>query len=127
MKRADDGQPLVGSGSNELGVRLPPNPHADIEIDDDGNVVLNGDGMSVAGNWRNLLPHLVPKRLRPILTRANGSNKLACFRFGDGPFSPGTLNDRLSLTLKRHDAQAGNVVPAEPVSAGQFQEDLAAT
>jgi hypothetical protein len=105
MKQTDDGLPAVGSGSSELGVRIPPNPNADIEVDDDGNVILNGNGMSVVENWRSLLPHLVPKRLKPIFPGATGSNKLACFRFGEGPFSPGSLNDRLSLNLKRHDVR----------------------
>ena len=127
MKQTDDGLPAIGAGSSELGVRTPPNPNADIELDDDGNVILNGNGMSVVENWRNLLPHLVPKRLKPIFSGAAGSNKLACFRFGEGAFSPGPLNDRLSLLLKGHDARAGNVVPAQPISQIEFQEALAAT
>jgi hypothetical protein len=69
MKRANDGAPFVGSNSKELGVRVPPNPNGDIDLDENGNVVLNGKGMSVAENWRRLLPHLVPKRLKPILPR----------------------------------------------------------
>ena len=84
MKQTDDGLPAIGAGSRELGVRTPPNLNADIELDDDGNVILNGNGMSVVENWRNLLPHLVPKRLKPIFSGAAGSNKLACFRFGEG-------------------------------------------
>ena len=120
MKQTDDGLLAVGSGSSELGVRLSPNPNADIEVDNDGNVILNENGMSVVENWRSLLPHLVPKRLKPIFPGATGSNKLACFRFGEGPFSPGPLNDRLSLTLKRHDARAGNVVPGAACLLGQI-------
>jgi hypothetical protein len=58
MKRADDGLPTVGSNTNELGVRVPPNPNGDIELDENGYVILNGNGMSVAENWRRLLPHL---------------------------------------------------------------------
>jgi hypothetical protein len=74
MKRSDDGRPVIGSGSNELGVRVPPNPHADIETDDDGNVLLNENGMSVVDNWRSLLPHLIPKRLKSVFAGATGSN-----------------------------------------------------
>ena len=83
--------------------------------------------MSVAENWRGLLPHLVPKRLKSIFPGAAGSNSLSCYRFGQGPFSPGAVNGRLSLILKEHDSHAGNVVPSRAVSEGQFQADLAAT
>lgn len=127
MKQADDGLPLVGSGSNELGVRIPPNPHADVEVDTNGDVILNGSGMSVADGWRCLLPHLVPKRLRSVWPGATGSNKLSCFRLGDGPFCAGSLNDRLSLLLKEHDPRSGNIVPTQIVPLQHFLEDLAAT
>jgi hypothetical protein len=127
MKRVTDGLPAVGSNSKELGVRVPPNPNGDIDLDENGNVVLNGKGMSVVENWRTLLPHLVPKRLKPIFPGAFGSNNLSCFRFGQGPFSPGPLNSRLALVSKGHDQQAGNVVPASAVREVDFQTDLAAT
>jgi hypothetical protein len=127
MKQADDGQPEVGSDSKQLGVRIAPNPNADIDLDEKGAVILNGKGMSVADNWRRLLPHLIPKRLKRIFSGAAGSNRLACFCLGQGPFSPGLLNSRLSLVLKDHDVHAGNVVPAQAVSERQFQVDLAAT
>ena len=127
MKRADDGLPTAGSNSKELGVRVSPNPNADIDLDENGNVVLNGKGMSVAENWRRLLPHLVPKRLKASFPSASGSNGVACFRFGQGPFSPGPLNVRLQLVSKEHDARRGNVVPATSVSERSFQADLAAT
>ena len=127
MKQADDGQPEVGSDSKQLGVRIAPNPNADIDLDEKGAVILNGKGMSVADNWRRMLPHLIPKRLKLIFSVAAGSNRLACFRFGQGPFSPGPLNSRLSLVLKEHDAHGGNVVPAQAVSERQFQVDLAET
>ena len=127
MKQADDGQPEVGSDSKQLGVRLPPNPNADIDLDKNGDVILNGKGMSVADNWRALLPHLIPKRLKPIFPGASGSNRLACYRLGQGPFAPGPIDDRLSLVFKEHDTHTGNVVPAQAVSERQFQDDLAAT
>ena len=127
MKRSNDGLPVVGSNSKELGVRIPPNANADIDLDEAGDVIMDGKGMSVAENWRGLLPHLVPKRLKSILPGAAGSNNLACFRFGQGPFVPGPLNDRLSLVLKVHDPHAGNIIPLYSVPVWQFQDDLAAT
>jgi hypothetical protein len=33
MKQAEDGLPVVGSNSKELGVRVPPNPNADVDLD----------------------------------------------------------------------------------------------
>ncbi len=76
MKRAEDGLPIVGSNSKELGVRVPPNPNADVDLDGNDHVITNGKGMSVAEHWRYLLGHLVPKRLVPIFPGATGSNGL---------------------------------------------------
>ena len=128
MKRADDGLPAVGSNSKELGVRVPPNTNADIDLNENGDVILNGKGMSVAENWRRLLPHLVPKRLKPTFPGASGSNNVACYRFGQGPFLPGPLNNApLALVLKTRDPHAGNVVPTRSMRERQFQDELAAT
>jgi hypothetical protein len=127
MKRADDDLPVVGSNARELGVRVPPNPNADVDLDDQGNIILNGKGMSVARNWRNLPPHLVPRRLRPVLSTAAGSNQLSCYKLGDGPFQAGAINDRLILILKAHDPRSGNVVPSQLGQVQEFQDDLAAT
>jgi hypothetical protein len=127
MKRAADGLPVVGSNSRELGVRVPPNPHSDIDLDGCGNVILNGKGMSVAENWRDLLPHLVPKRRKLLFPGAAGSNSLACFRHGLGPFSPGACTSTLSLVLKEHDGRSGNVVPALTLSERRYQSELVAT
>jgi hypothetical protein len=127
MKQAEDGQPEVGSESKQLGVRVAPNPNADVDLDEKGDVILNGKGMSVAENWRGLLPHLIPKRLKPSFSGAAGSNSLACFRLGQGPFAPGPVNAQLSLIVKEHDPHAGNVVPARAVPERQFRGDLAAT
>ena len=127
MKQTHDGLPLVGSNSKELGVRIPPNSNPDIDLGENGHVILNGKGMSVAAKWRGLLPHLIPKRLKPIFPSATGSNTLACFRFGQGAFLAGPLNARLSLVLKTHDTYAGNVVPTQSTPESQFQIELAAT
>jgi hypothetical protein len=52
MKRAEDGLPIVGSNSKELGVRVPPNPSPDVDLDSNMQVIMNGKGMSVAEHWR---------------------------------------------------------------------------
>jgi len=122
MKQAMDGLPVLGSDSRQLGVRVPPNPNADIDLDENHNVLLNGKGMSVAQNWRDLLPHLIPKRLKLLFPGAAGSNSLACFRYGRGPFSPGPFTATLSLVLKAHHSRSGNVVPA--LTLLQYQNEL---
>jgi hypothetical protein len=128
MKAAADGLPVVGDRSKELGVRVPPNPSADIDVNPKTNlVVLNGSGMSVAENWRLLLPHLIPKRLSAIIADAKGRGSLTVYRLGDGPFVPGPLASGLELVLKVHDPGMGNVVPDTAVSVTQFQAQLAAT
>lgn len=127
MRRADDNRPVVGSNSKELGVRVPPNPNADVDLDDSGRVILNGKGMSVAENWRHLPPHLIPMRLRSELPGAAGSDRLSCFIHGSGPFKEGPINDRLALVLKAHDMRAGNVVPSRLDELQSFQDELAAT
>jgi hypothetical protein len=128
MMAAADGLPVVGNRSKELGVRIPPNPHADIEVDPNTNlVVLNQKGMSVAENWRFLLPHLIPARLSTIVPRARGSDDLRCYRLGDGPFVPGSLSSGLKLVLKPGTPVLGNVVPSSAVTVSQFQADLGAT
>lgn len=128
MKAAADGLPVVGDQSKELGVRVPPNPHADVEVDANTNlVVLNGSGMSVAANWRFLLPHLIPKRLIAIIPDAKGRNYLACYRIGDGPFAPGPLATGLELVQKAGETNLGNIVPRGVVTVAQFQADLTAT
>src|SRR5262245_45755118 len=100
MKRADDSLPVVGSNSKELGVRVSPNPNADIDLDANNCVILNGKGLSVAANWRDLLPHLIPKRLKPLSPDAAGPNTLTCYKMGTGVFAAGTVSNDLNLVLK---------------------------
>jgi hypothetical protein len=128
MKAAADGLPVVGDRSKELGVRVPPNPHADVDVDPNTNlVVLNQKGMSVAENWRLLPPHLIPMRLASVVKDAKGLNYLKCYRLGDGPFVPGLLANGLEVALKPGVTDKGNVVPSAPVTVSQFQADLGAT
>lgn len=127
MKRANDGLPVVGSNSKELGVRVPANPNADIDLDTNDYVVLNGKGLSVAANWRQLPGYLIPKRLRALFPGAAGPDSLVCYRMGTGVFAPGAVSNDLSLVLKTGNARAGNIVPNQSVHRDQFQADLAAT
>src|SRR5438477_1820965 len=127
MKRAADGLLVVGSNSKELGVRVSPDPNADVDLDQNDQVIENGKGMSVAANWRHLLAHLIPKRLKPLFPGAAGSNTLTCYKMGTGAFSTGAINTDLNVVLKQGSVQTGNVVLAQSVHRDQFQAHLAAT
>lgn len=129
MKCAADGLPTVGNRSKELGVREPPGAHADVDVDPKNQVVLNGRGMSVAQNWRHLLPHLIPKRLQAsgLCADASGPNSLACFTLGEGEFASEPISAGIALALKPHDPYGGNVVPTAAVALARFQSDLSAT
>lgn len=127
MKRAEDGLPIVGTASKELGVRLPPDENADIEVGEDLNVKLNGKGMSVASDWRFLLPHLIPKRFKPMWEGAAGSNALEIYAHGEGAFEEGQIDAHLSLALKPGTTQHGNVVPIQLASIESFLNHLAET
>jgi len=127
MKTADDNLPVVGSSSKELGVRVPPNPHADVDLDENQIVKLNGRGMSVAEHWKHLPGHLVPKRLKSIFPPATGANSLKCFKMGEGAFVEEELSTGLKLAIKPGNPHGGNVTPTEKIKIDDFQAALAAT
>jgi hypothetical protein len=97
----------------------------DIDLDDHGNVELNGKGMSVAPAWRDLPYFLVSRRLRDRFPAARGGSDLYCFTMGDGPFVDG--NVAVGLDLKVDGPTHGVVVPQACVPLDQFQADLANT
>lgn len=127
MKTGADKLPVVGSSSRELGVRVPPNLSADVEVDENQFVVLNGQGMSVAEHWQYLPGHLIPKRLKSRFPAATGANSLACFKMGVGAFVPDALSDTLRLVLKQGNSHGGNVTPSQQIHINEFQKALAAT
>lgn len=127
MKRDLDGMPIVGTQSKELGVRVPPNDHADVDVGYDGLVKLDGGGMSVASHWSYLKPHLVPKRLKSTFSGAAGADSLSIYRFGDGAFGAAAVNEHLDLSLKPGSSQHGNIVPAVSMPIQDFLGYLAGT
>lgn len=127
MKRDLDDMPTVGTRSKELGVRVPPNDHADVDVDYNGLVKLNGRGMSVASHWSYLKPHLVPKRLKSVLSGAAGADSLSIYRCGDGAFEAAAVNEHLGLRLKPGSLQHGNIVPAVSMPIQDFLGHLAGT
>jgi hypothetical protein len=119
MKKDSDGMPTVSQTS--LGVR----PGIDLDLDAQKNVLVNGKGMSVAPNWRNISRVRIPKRLRSIVPGAGGSNNTFCFRAGEGPFVQGTFAS--GITLEPDSPVHGNLAPAMVVPLGTYEADIAAT
>jgi len=119
MRKEPDSLPTIGD--RHLGVR----PGIDVDVDAQNNVQVNGKGMSVAPNWRDINHKRIPGRLRPILPGAMGSNSKFCFRYGDGPFVQGALAS--GLTLEPDSPTHGNVAPAQVVPLATYQGDIAAT
>ena len=119
MRKDADDLPAVGQTS--LGVR----PGRDVDLDSQDNVLVNGKGMSVAPNWRDININRIPKRLRPLLPGAAGSNTWFCFRTGAGPFQQGAFAN--GLTLEPDSATHGIVAPAQIVPLATYEADIAAT
>src|SRR5438270_8019185 len=113
MRKEPDGLPTVSQ--TNLGAR----PGVDVDLDSQNNVLVNGKGMSVAPNWRDININRIPKRLRPILPGASGSNNTFSFRFGNGPFQQGPFAK--GLTLEPDSATHGNVAPAQVVALATYE------
>ncbi len=118
MRRDADGFPSLGPTS--LGVRP-----GDVDVDGQGQVLVNGKGMSVNPRLENININRVPKRLRPRLPGASGSNNSACFRFGEGMFQHGPFAKGLDLVPDS--ATHGNVTPSTIVLLATYESDLAST
>jgi hypothetical protein len=119
MKKDPDGLPTIAH--NSLGAR----PGVDVDLDPQNNVLVNGKGMSVAPNWRDINISRIPKRLRHLVQGAAGSNNTFCFRFGTGPFQQGSFAP--GLILVPTSATHGNVAPAHVVAFATYESDLGAT
>lgn len=121
MKKAEDNKPTVDQTASGLGVR----PGRDINTDESGNVVLDGNGMSVSPGWRELALHRIPKRLGTIVPGARGSNNTHCFTMGTGPFQRGPFAQGLELIPDT--ITHAVVAPDAAVTLAQYEADLAAT
>ena len=119
MREDDDQLPMVGPTG--LGIR----PGIDVDLNGVSEVLVNGKGMSVAPNWRDINVARIPKRLRTLIAGARGSNNTHCFRMGEGPFQRGNINQQ--LILEPDSPAHGNIAPATVVSLNTFEGDLAAT
>ena len=126
MRKADDEKPVVGASSSGLGVRIPgEGQRADVDLDENGLVMLNSKGMSVSPQWRDLPRSRIPARLKDKFPDAIGSNKSFCFTMGEGPFENSPLTTDLDFIVDT--AKHGLVAPHVAVTLAQFQESLANT
>ena len=119
MRKDADGLPTLSPTS--LGVRAG----VDVDVDAQNAVRVNGKGMSVAPAWRDININRIPKRLRPQIPGARGSNQTFCFRYGTGPFQQGFFAD--GLTLEPDSPTHGNIAPEQSVPLAIYEADLAAT
>jgi hypothetical protein len=126
MRKKDDGKPLVDPTGKGLGVRgQPVNGVVDVDLDQDGKVILNSKGMSVAPSWRDLPYFLISKRLKDRFPGARGATDIWCFTMGEGPFAESPVTD--GLDLKIDTPKYGVVAPRSSVSLDQYQARLANT
>ena len=124
----EGGKPKVGNDGKLLGVRIPPDPNADLPVDPNGKVHPQTGGMSVAPDWRKLPYFLIPKRLNASVPRARGKNDLVCWSMGEGDFESATLNDHLELRVDQgHAPTHGVVEPNFEMMIDSFQAALSQT
>jgi len=122
IMKEDHGQPKVGDGFGELGVR----PEKDIPLHEGRQVRPGEGGMSVGPCLRELPPLLVPMRLGHIVAGARGRNSYRCWRMGGGLCEPGPVAPGLHLRVEP-DGKHGLVEPAAATSLDAYQQALAAT
>ena len=126
MRKTNDEKPLVDATGKGLGVRgQPVNGVVDVDLYQDGKVILNSKGMSVAPRWRDLPYFLISKRLIDRFPGARGATDIWCFTMGEGPFAEGAVAD--GLDLKIDSPKHGVVAPRLSVPVDQYQADLAST
>ncbi len=121
MRRDANNAAIPALGDRDLGVR----PGLDINLDAHDNVHVDGKGMSVAPNWRDIDYRYIPRRLRPLFPGAAGNNSKHCFRYGNGAFAQGAFAN--GLTLEPDSPTHGNVAPAQVVPLATYQTEIAAT
>ena len=117
-KNSGNDSPRVGSSSaSELGAR----PGFDIKVDESGLVILDGSGMSVVPNWRNLEINRIPKRLKDIFPGAIGSPNQFCFSIGTGSFEKGADGTGLILIPDQGPEPVihGTIAPEQAVTITQ--------
>lgn len=126
MRVDPSGLPRLGTQSKCFGARQPPDPHADVDVDAAGQVLLNRKGLSVTRDWRGLPGHLIPEHLDDGFNGASGRG-MNVFIHGTGGFDEAAVAQGLELRHKTGTITAGVVAPAFSMPLAQYQEALAAT
>jgi hypothetical protein len=129
------GKPRVGDAWCELGVRPPGRLKAngkpetnDVDLDANGDVVLNRKGMSVfrsLADLPRLYLKLVPIHLSDKVRGAAGMGGMRLWSMGQGPFSSSALTGQLKLD--ESGGMHGNVCPGKAMPLAEFQSELANT
>jgi hypothetical protein len=91
MKRDADGLPTVSQTS--LGVR----PGKDVDLDAQNNVLVNGKGMSVAPNWREINIHRIPQAVESVTPWGRWQQQLVLLPYRRGSVSARRLRKRTHL------------------------------
>jgi hypothetical protein len=123
--RQTEGKPEIGPKG--LGVRLPPDPHADIVPDDSGQIHPGTGGMSVSPTVGDLPARLIPARLRHLYPKAAGRDDLFVWSMGSGDFSAGPLAESLALRPDPEREGHGFVEPDATIATEVYVSALAAT
>ena len=121
MREDEDSFPMVAQSALGLGVR----PGVDYDTDANGHVLVNGKGMSVNPDWRDAPLFRIPERLRLLKRGARGANSNACFRHGEGEFSPEAFAP--GLNLETDSLAHGTITPSLPCPQIDYEAALAAT
>lgn len=122
----DAGLPRIGQTRCMLGVRPPGTPSLpDIDLDLNGDVMLNSRGMSVFRSLADVPLRLVPLHLSSKVRGAAGPGNAHIWSMGTGPFTPGTVT--ADLRLDAPGGPHGTVCPGHVMPLVTFQQELANT
>jgi hypothetical protein len=124
LMKSDGDRPSIGTASMMLGVR--PDDR-DIPVLPDGTVAPGTGGLSVYAALRDLPARMIPRRLRGLIPKATGSDKLCVWAMGEGPFAPGGIAPKLTLRVDPNDPRHGFIEPEVIMTLAEYQEVLAAT
>lgn len=128
-----DEMPSVGTGSSMLGARILTQERQnnyDISPDALGNVHPDTGGISVARSIKDLLPHLIPKRLQVFEADAIGNNNRFIWSMGSGDFQNSPVAEHLYLRKKPTNQTGkiqGLIEPEITMTVENYQSSLAAT
>ena len=134
MRETDGQKPKTGRESNCLGVRIPPDPNADVRPVD--GYVKPNRGMSVSPAIHDLKARHIPKRLKEGCSNdfksqfrnATGSNNLKIWRHGEGDFCREHLSERLTLYPDGNQpVHHGEVGPRREMLLQEYEEALEST